>query len=294
MRGQLTVGGLLVVIAYLGAVYGPLSSIAHTTGQLQGALAGARRVRAMLALVPETRRPARRDRRVGDHRRGPVRATSASPTRTAPTCCTTSASTAAAGRDGRARRPDRRRQDDAGQPDSALLRADGGPRADRRRRRARSTSCGRCASASRSCCRIRCCSPARSPTTCATAGSTRRREEIEEAARAAHAHDFIIAPAEGLRHQVAEAGGSLSGGERQRLSIARAHAEERADPDPRRADLVARRDLRGDRLRRAPAAARRAARRSSSRTGCRPSATPIASSCSTRAASPRRAATTSC
>jgi ABC-type multidrug transport system fused ATPase/permease subunit len=35
-------------------VYGPLSAIAHTTGQLQGALAGAKRVRAMFALLPET------------------------------------------------------------------------------------------------------------------------------------------------------------------------------------------------------------------------------------------------
>jgi ATP-binding cassette subfamily B protein len=54
MRGVLTVGRLYVVINYLGAVYGPLSAIAHTTGQLQGALAGAKRVRAMFALVPET------------------------------------------------------------------------------------------------------------------------------------------------------------------------------------------------------------------------------------------------
>jgi ABC-type multidrug transport system fused ATPase/permease subunit len=54
MRGQLTIGGMTIVIAYLGAVYGPLSAIAHTTGQLQGAIAGARRVRAMLALTPET------------------------------------------------------------------------------------------------------------------------------------------------------------------------------------------------------------------------------------------------
>ena len=52
--GQLTVGELIVVITYLGAVYGPLSAIAHTTGQLQGALAGAKRVRAMFALMPET------------------------------------------------------------------------------------------------------------------------------------------------------------------------------------------------------------------------------------------------
>jgi ATP-binding cassette subfamily B protein/subfamily B ATP-binding cassette protein MsbA len=51
---EMSVAELLVVIAYLGAVYGPLSSIAHTTGQLQGAIAGANRVRKMFAIVPET------------------------------------------------------------------------------------------------------------------------------------------------------------------------------------------------------------------------------------------------
>ena len=54
LRGELSVGQLTVVIAYLAAVYGPLSSIAHTTGRLQGAVAGARRVRAVLAMLPET------------------------------------------------------------------------------------------------------------------------------------------------------------------------------------------------------------------------------------------------
>jgi ATP-binding cassette subfamily B protein len=53
LDGRLTVGGLLVVIAYLAAVYSPLSSIAHTTGSLQQALASARRVREMFALTPE-------------------------------------------------------------------------------------------------------------------------------------------------------------------------------------------------------------------------------------------------
>jgi ABC-type multidrug transport system fused ATPase/permease subunit len=38
----------------LGAVYGPLASIAHTSGQVQGAVARARRVRAMFELMPET------------------------------------------------------------------------------------------------------------------------------------------------------------------------------------------------------------------------------------------------
>jgi ATP-binding cassette, subfamily B, bacterial len=54
LDGRLTVGGLLVVLAYLTAVYNPLSSIAHTTGSLQQAVVSARRVREVLALTPET------------------------------------------------------------------------------------------------------------------------------------------------------------------------------------------------------------------------------------------------
>ena len=46
--------------------------------------------------------------------------------------------------------------------------------------------------------------------------------EIEEAARAAEAHNFIIMKPGGYTTLVAERGGSLSGGERQRLAIARA------------------------------------------------------------------------
>lgn len=53
LDGRLTVGGLLVVLAYLAAVYNPLSSIAHTTGSLQQAVVSARRVREIFALTPE-------------------------------------------------------------------------------------------------------------------------------------------------------------------------------------------------------------------------------------------------
>jgi len=48
------------------------------------------------------------------------------------------------------------------------------------------------------------------------------REEIVAAARAAGAHDFILALPAAYDSRVGERGGSLSGGERQRLSIARA------------------------------------------------------------------------
>jgi ATP-binding cassette subfamily B protein len=46
--------------------------------------------------------------------------------------------------------------------------------------------------------------------------------ELEAAARAAQAHDFIVATPKAYATLVAERGASLSGGERQRLSIARA------------------------------------------------------------------------
>ena len=53
LNGTLTLGSLLVVIAYLAAVYDPISAIAHSTGSLQQAVASARRVREIFALTPE-------------------------------------------------------------------------------------------------------------------------------------------------------------------------------------------------------------------------------------------------
>ena len=54
LDGTLTIGSLLVVIAYLAAVYDPISEIARTSGSLRQALVSARRVRDIFALTPET------------------------------------------------------------------------------------------------------------------------------------------------------------------------------------------------------------------------------------------------
>ena len=53
LDGRLTVGSLLVVIAYLAAVYNPVSEITRTTSLLQQAVVSARRVREILAITPE-------------------------------------------------------------------------------------------------------------------------------------------------------------------------------------------------------------------------------------------------
>jgi len=47
-------------------------------------------------------------------------------------------------------------------------------------------------------------------------------QEVEEAARIANAHDFIVATEKGYDTNIGDRGGKLSGGQRQRISIARA------------------------------------------------------------------------
>lgn len=48
------------------------------------------------------------------------------------------------------------------------------------------------------------------------------REQVEEAAKIANAHDFIMASGHGYDTNIGDRGGKLSGGQRQRISIARA------------------------------------------------------------------------
>ena len=220
LDGRMTVGNLTVVITYLGAVYGPLASIAHTTGQVQGAVAGARRVRAMLALTRETEdSPTAVDAAgvVGDVRFEGVSFSYP---------------------DGRSVLHDISFEAARGQmialvgltgagkttlvsliprfydPTSGRVLVDG---LDAREYRLRPL-------------REKIAIVLQDPVLFAgTIGDNLRYgrldatdAEVVEASRAAHAHDFIARLPKQYDTEVAEAGGGLSGGERQRLSVARA------------------------------------------------------------------------
>jgi len=222
MRGTLTVGQLMVVISYLGAVYGPLSAIAHTTGRLQGALAGSKRVREMFALMPETGDDDAPDKIDATELKGLVEFTNVGFTYPSGAQVLHDISFAAkpgevvalVGLTG------------AGKTtlisliprfyDATLgsVTIDG---IDVRRYRVRSL---------REKISIVLQDPVLFQGTIADNIRYGRLdatdEEVEAAARAAHAHEFVARLPKGYATEIAEAGGGLSGGERQRLSVARA------------------------------------------------------------------------
>ena len=220
MRDRLTIGELIVVINYLAAVYGPLSAIAHTTGQLQGAFAGTRRVRAMFALTPETVEAP--DAVDASSVTGHIRFEDVGfsyPDGTAvlhdiafeanPGEMVALVGLTGAGKTTLVSLIPRFYEATSGR---VLI-----DNVDVRRYRVRSL-------------REKIAIVLQEPVLFsgsiadnlrygrldATAG------EIEEAATAAHAHEFIARLAKGYETEIAEAGGGLSGGERQRLSVARA------------------------------------------------------------------------
>ena len=220
IRGRMTVGDLTVAIAYLGAVYGPLSTIAQTAGTLQGAVTGAKRVRTVLAMRPETvDAPGAID---ADQVRGEVEFDNVSfeypdGTRVLNDISFTAkpgemialVGLTGAGKTTLVSLIPRFYDASAGQ-----VLVDG---VDVRGYRLRSL-------------RERIGIVLQDPVLFSGTIADNLRygrldatdAEVEEAARAAHAHDFVAHLPKRYDTPVAEAGGGLSGGERQRLSVARA------------------------------------------------------------------------
>jgi ATP-binding cassette subfamily B protein/subfamily B ATP-binding cassette protein MsbA len=220
MNGRLTVGQLTVVISYLAAVYGPLSAIAHTTGQLQGALAGTKRVRAMFALIPETVEAPGAIDAAGV--KGEIRVEDVGFTYPNGARVLHDISFAAkpgevialVGLTGAGKTTLVSLIPRFYDPTVGRVTIDG---VDVRQYRVRSL-------------REKIAIVLQDPVLFAGTIADNLRygrldatdAEIEQAARAAHAHEFIMRLPNGYQTEIAQAGGSLSGGERQRLSVARA------------------------------------------------------------------------
>ena len=122
----------------------------------------------------------------------------------------------------RDRRPQRRRQEHARPSADAPARTR--QRAGSRSTASTSPPCRStaCAARSASCRSTCCCSTPPSATTSPTAGPSRPGEQIEAAARAARAHDFIVELPQGYDTLIGDRGVRLSGGQQQRVALARA------------------------------------------------------------------------
>ena len=220
LGGQMSIGELTVVIAYLGAVYGPLSAIAHTTGSLQGAVAGARRVRAMFAMLPETiEAPDAIDAQAirGEIRFEGVGFTYPDGTRVLDDISFSAAPgevVALVGLTGAGKTTLVSLIPRFYDATKGRVLVDG---VDVKQYRVRSL-------------RERIAIVLQDPVLFAGTIADNLRygrleatdAEVEEAARVAHAHEFVSRLPKAYATEIAEAGGGLSGGERQRLSVARA------------------------------------------------------------------------
>jgi ABC-type multidrug transport system fused ATPase/permease subunit len=219
LQGTLTVGSLLVVIAYLAAVYNPLSSIAHTTGSLQQAVVSARRVRETMALTPEPFDvPGRRDAAAitGDVRFEGVGFAYGDRTilEDVSFAARPGELVALVGLTGAGKTTLASLLPRFFEPTSGRITVDGVDVRDYDLRSLRE--------------RIALVPQEAVLFAGSIADNIRygrleaSREEVEAAARAAHVHAFVERLPHGYDSLVAEAGATLSGGERQRLGIARA------------------------------------------------------------------------
>jgi ATP-binding cassette, subfamily B, bacterial len=216
LQGRLTVGTLLIALAYLGFVYGPLAGIANTIGTIQQALASARRVRDTFALVTEVDDGARSPRLRGEIEFDDVglrhgeRAILQAITFTAGP----GEMVAIVGESGAGKTTLVSLIPRFCEPTAGRILLDGEESARYRLRTLREQVA------------------IVQQDVIVLAGSIRENlrygnldatdDAIEQAARRAQAHDFIMRLPDGYETELSEAGADLSGGERQRLSIARA------------------------------------------------------------------------
>ena len=128
----------------------------------------------------------------------------------------------AAGGNGRCGGPVRGGQKHLVRPPAAILRSERRKHPPQRAQPAPTAPARMCASASVSCPRTLCCSPARCATNILYGNPDASAAEIDEALRLAHAAEFVAQLPEGLDAGVGEGGVGLSGGQKQRLAFARA------------------------------------------------------------------------
>jgi ABC-type multidrug transport system fused ATPase/permease subunit len=216
LHGALSLGTLFVVLAYLGFVYGPMSVIANIAGTLEGALVSVARVRRTLDLPAE---------RGGGYRPGPARgevrfanvrfAYGERPVLNGVSFAVRPGEMVAlVGPSGAGKTTVISLINRFNEASDGVVWIDGRDV----RRYARDALRSRVAVVLQQAILI-------SGTIAENIRYGRldaTDAEVEEAARAAHAHEFIIALPEGYRTEMDNAGAALSGGQRQRLSIARA------------------------------------------------------------------------
>jgi ABC-type multidrug transport system fused ATPase/permease subunit len=217
LSGELTIGTLLMALAYLGFVYGPLSGIAHSTGTIQHALAGARRVRDVFALATEVDD----GHAVTPHFKGDIEFKhvsfaydGTSVLHEITVSVRSGEMVALVGPSGSGKTTLVSLIPRFYDPSSGHILIDGRDSSTYRLRTLREQIA----------------IVQQEPIV--LAGSVRDNlrygrldasdQAIEEAARAAHAHEFIVRLANGYDTDLVEAGNSLSGGQKQRLGIARA------------------------------------------------------------------------